>query len=162
MPSLDIVSEVDLHELSNAVDQTNREVKTRFDFKDSDARVEYVKDATALTLQAENEFQLKQMTDILYKKLAKRGIDISAVEAEQPEIKNRRASLPITIKQGIDKETAKKMVKAIKGSKLKVQTAIQGEQVRVSGKKRDDLQQIMALLREKDFSLPLQFINFRD
>ena len=162
MPSFDIVSEVDLHELSNAVDQTNREVKTRFDFKDSDAHVEYVQDTTALTLQAENEFQLKQMTDILYKKLAKRGIDISAVEAGQPEIKNRRASLPITIKQGIDKETAKKMVKAIKGSKLKVQAAIQGEQVRISGKKRDDLQQIMALLRDKDFSLPLQFINFRD
>ena len=162
MPSFDIVSEVDLHELSNAVDQTDREVKTRFDFKDSDAHVEYVQDTTALTLQAENEFQLKQMTDILYKKLAKRGIDISAVEAGEPEIKNRRASLPITIKQGIDKETAKKMVKAIKGYKLKVQAAIQGEQVRVSGKKRDDLQQIMALLREKDFSLPLQFINFRD
>ncbi len=162
MPSFDIVSEVDLHELSNAVDQTNREVKTRFDFKDSDAHVEYVQDTTALTLQAENEFQLKQMTDILYKKLAKRGIDISAVEVGQPEIKNRRASLPITIKQGIDKETAKKMVKAIKGSKLKVQSAIQGEQVRISGKKRDDLQQIMALLRDKDFSLPLQFINFRD
>jgi uncharacterized protein YajQ (UPF0234 family) len=162
MPSFDIVSEVDLHELSNAVDQTNREVKTRFDFKDSDAHVEYAQDTTALTLQAENEFQLKQMTDILYKKLAKRGIDISAVEAGQPEIKNRRASLPITIKQGIDKETAKKMVKAIKGSKLKVQAAIQSEQVRVSGKKRDDLQQIMALLQDKDFSLPLQFINFRD
>jgi uncharacterized protein YajQ (UPF0234 family) len=162
MPSFDIVSEVDLHELSNAVDQTNREVKTRFDFKDSDAHVEYAQDTTVLTLQAENEFQLKQMTDILYKKLAKRGIDISAVEAGQPEIKNRRASLPITIKQGIDKETAKKMVKAIKGSKLKVQAAIQGEQVRVSGKKRDDLQQIMALLRDKDFNLPLQFINFRD
>ncbi len=162
MPSFDIVSEVDLHELSNAVDQTDREVKTRFDFKDSDAHVEYVQDTTALTLQAESEFQLKQMTDILYKKLAKRGIDISAVEAGQPEIKNRRASLPITIKQGIDKETAKKIVKAIKGSKLKVQAAIQGEQVRVSGKKRDDLQQIMALLQDKDFSLPLQFINFRD
>lgn len=162
MPSFDIVSEVDLHELSNAVDQTNREVKTRFDFKDSDAHVEYAQDTTALTLQAENEFQLKQMTDILYKKLAKRGIDISAVEAGEPEIKNRHASLPITIKQGIDKETAKKMVKAIKGSKLKVQAAIQGEQVRVSGKKRDDLQQIMALLQDKDFNLPLQFINFRD
>jgi uncharacterized protein YajQ (UPF0234 family) len=162
MPSFDIVSEVDLHELSNAVDQTDREVKTRFDFKDSDAHLEYVQDTTALTLQAESEFQLKQMTDILYKKLAKRGIDISAVEAGQPEIKNRRASLPITIKQGIDKETAKKIVKAIKGSKLKVQAAIQGEQVRVSGKKRDDLQQIMALLQDKDFSLPLQFINFRD
>lgn len=162
MPSFDIVSEVDLHELSNAIDQTNREVKTRFDFKDTDAHVEYTKDATALTLRAEHEFQLKQMTDILYKKLTKRSIEMNAVKVGEPEIQNRRASLPITIKQGIDKETAKKMVKAIKGTKLRVQAAIQGEQVRVSGKKRDDLQQIMTLLREKDFDLPLQFINFRD
>ncbi|RKZ87499.1 MAG: YajQ family cyclic di-GMP-binding protein [Candidatus Parabeggiatoa sp. nov. 1] len=160
MPSFDIVSEVNLHELSNAIDQTNREVSTRFDFKGSDAHVEITSDS--LTLQAENEFQLNQMTEILHKKLAKRGIDVAALEPGQLEIQNRRARLPMSIKQGIDKDVAKKMLKAIKDSKLKVQAAIQGEQVRVTGKKRDDLQQIMALLREKDLDLPLQFINFRD
>ena len=160
MPSFDIVSEVNLHELSNAINQTNREVKTRFDFKDSDADVEYKE--TTLTLQAENEFQINQITEILHKKLAKRGVDITALEAGQIEVQNRRARLPMTIKQGIDKDTAKNIVKTIKSHKLKVQAAIQSEQVRVSGKKRDDLQRIMALLREKDLGLPLQFINFRD
>lgn len=160
MPSFDIVSEVNLHELSNAIDQTNRELSTRFDFKDSDAHVESTQET--LTLHAENEFQLNQMTDILHQKLAKRSIDIAALEAGQPEIQNRRARLPMTIKQGIDKDVAKQIVKAIKDTKLKVQSAIQGEQVRVTGKKRDDLQQVIALLREKDMGLPLQFNNFRD
>jgi uncharacterized protein YajQ (UPF0234 family) len=161
MPTFDIVSEVKLHELSNAVDQSNRELSTRFDFKGSDAHVEYSQD-TCLTLHAENEFQLDQMTDILHKKLAKRNVDIASLEAGQPEIQNRRARLPMTIKQGIDKDTAKKIVKTIKDSKLKVQASIQGEQVRVTGKKRDDLQRIITLLRDKDLGLPLQFINFRD
>jgi hypothetical protein len=160
MPSFDIVSEVNLHELSNAIDQTNRELSTRFDFKDSDAHVESTEET--LTLHAENEFQLNQMTNILHQKLAKRSIDIAALEAGQPEIQNRRARLPITIKQGIDKDVAKKIIKAIKDTKLKIQAAIQGEQVRVTGKKRDDLQQVIALLREKDMGLPLQFNNFRD
>lgn len=166
MSSFDIVSEVDLHELSNAIDQTNREVTTRFDFKGSDAHVEYNKESNesnkSLTLHAENEFQLDQMTNILHTKLAKRGIDINSLEAGQAEIQNRRARLPMTVKQGIDKDIAKKIVKAIKDSKLKVQASIQGEQVRVTGKKRDDLQQIIAILREKNLGLPLQFINFRD
>jgi len=160
MPSFDLVSEVNLHELSNAVDQSNRELSTRFDFKGSEAHVEY--QDTSLTLHAENEFQLNQMTDILHKKLAKRGVEIASLEAGQAEIQNRRARLPMTVKQGIDKETAKKIVKTIKDSKLKVQASIQGEQVRVSGKKRDDLQSIIALLRDKNLGLPLQFINFRD
>ncbi len=160
MPSFDIVSEVNLHELSNAIDQTNRELSTRFDFKDSDAHIESTEEI--LTLHAENEFQLNQMTNILHQKLAKRSIDIAALEAGQPEIQNRRARLPMTIKQGIDKDVAKKIVKAIKDTKLKIQAAIQGEQVRVTGKKRDDLQQVIALLREKDMGLPLQFNNFRD
>jgi hypothetical protein len=160
MPSFDIVSEVNLHELSNAIDQTNRELSTRFDFKDSDAHVESTEET--LTLHAENEFQLNQMTNILHQKLAKRSIDIAALEAGQPEIQNRRARLPMTIKQGIDKDVAKKIVKAIKDTKLKIQAAIQGEQVRVTGKKRDDLQQVIALLREKDMGLPLQFNNLRD
>lgn len=160
MPSFDIVSEVDLHELSNAIDQTNREVSTRFDFKNSDAHAEH--NDNTLTLHAENEFQLNQMTEILHKKLAKRGIDIAVLESGQPEIQNRRARLPINILHGIDKDVAKKIIKLIKDSKLKAQASIQGEQVRVTGKKRDDLQQIIALLREKDMGLPLQFSNFRD
>lgn len=160
MPSFDIVSEVNLHELSNAVDQTNREVSTRFDFKDSDAHVDYANDI--LTLHAQSEFQIQQIEDILHKKLAKRGLDISSLSPGQVEVQNRRARLPITVKQGIDKETAKKIVKTIKDSKLKVQASVQGEQVRVTGKKRDDLQEVIALLREVKMELPLQFINFRD
>ncbi|KHD06061.1 nucleotide-binding protein [Candidatus Thiomargarita nelsonii] len=160
MPSFDIVSEVNLHELSNAVDQSNRELSTRFDFKGSEAHVEL--QDTSLTLHAESEFQLNQMTDILHKKLAKRGVEIASLEAGQVEIQNRRARLPMTVKQGIDKESAKKIVKTIKDSKLKAQASIQGEQVRVSGKKRDDLQSIIAFLRDKNLGLPLQFINFRD
>ncbi len=160
MPSFDIVSEVNLHELSNAVNQTNRELSTRFDFKGSDAHVE--DNEETLILHAENEFQLNQITDILHKKLAKRHVDIASLEAGQPEIQNRRARLSMTVKQGIDKDVAKKIVKTIKDTKLKIQASIQGEQVRVTGKKRDDLQQIIALLREKDMGLPLQFINFRD
>ncbi len=160
MPSFDIVSEVDLHELSNAIDQTNREISTRFDFKGTDAKVDYSENS--LMLQAETEFQLEQIQTILNKKLAKRKVDINSLEAGKVEIQNLRARLPMTVKQGIDKEIAKKIVKAIKNTKLKVQAAIQGDQVRVTGKKRDDLQEIMALLREQDFGLPLQFINFRD
>lgn len=162
MPSFDIVSEVDLHELANAVDQTNREITARFDFKDADARVEHTKET--LTLHAQNEFQLKQMIDILQKKMAKRGIDIAALDIGQPETQNRRARLPIKIKQGIPQDLAKKITKLIKDSKIKVQAAIQADQVRVSGKKRDELQQVIALLRtqSEDFNLPLQYINFRD
>ncbi len=162
MPSFDIVSEVDLHELSNAIDQTNREITNRFDFKGSKAHVEYSQDTLTLTLHAENEFQLKQMTDILYIKSAKRSIDIVAFTVGEAEIQHRQARLPITVKQGIDKENAKTIVKLIKATKIKVQASIQSEQVRVTGKKRDDLQQIMNLLREKDMDLPLQFNNFRD
>jgi len=160
MPSFDIVSEVDWHELTNAVDQTNREVATRFDFKGADAKIEQTQEQ--LILHAENEFQLQQMTDILYQKMAKRKVDISALEHGQPEIQNRRARLTMTVRQGIDKELAKTITKIVKDSKLKVQTTIQGEQMRVNGKKRDELQQVIALLREKDLGLPLQFINFRD
>lgn len=160
MPSFDIVSEVDLHELSNAIDQTNRELATRFDFKNADAQVEYTKDE--LQLQAETEFQIEQMLDILYKKLAKRNVDIASLEADQVEVQNRRARLVMRVKQGIETETAKKIIKQIKDSKIKVQASIQGDQVRVTGKKRDDLQQVIALLRSTDVGLPLQFINFRD
>jgi hypothetical protein len=160
MPTFDIISEVNLHELSNAIDQTNREIATRFDFKNADAQVEYTADK--LQLRAETEFQIEQIVDILYKKLTKRGVDISSLESEQIEVQNRRASLAMKVKQGIETEIAKKIIKHIKDSKLKVQASIQSDQVRVTGKKRDDLQQIITLLRDINVGLPLQFTNFRD
>lgn len=160
MPTFDIISEVNLHELSNAIDQTNREIATRFDFKNADAQVEYTADK--LQLKAETEFQIEQIVDILYKKLTKRGVDISSLESEQIEVQNRRASLAMKVKQGIETEIAKKIIKHIKDSKLKVQASIQSDQVRVTGKKRDDLQQIITLLRDINVGLPLQFTNFRD
>lgn len=160
MPSFDVVSEVDLQEVRNAVDQANREVRTRFDFKGSDA--EFGLDDGAVILKAESEFQLDQMTDILHKKLTKRSVDISCLDATPPELANNRARQSITIRQGIDTDTARRIVKDIKASKLKVQAQIQGEQVRVSGKSRNDLQSIIAMLRKSELGLPLQYINFRD
>lgn len=160
MPSFDIVSEVDAHEVTNAVDQSNRELATRFDFKGTDAKVEH--NTEQLTLTAETDFQLQQIEDILHKKMAKRGIDILSLESGEPELQHKSAKMNITIKQGVDKETAKKIVKLVKDTKLKLQASIQGEQVRVTGKKRDDLQQAIAMLKEQKLGLPLQFINFRD
>ena len=160
MPSFDIVSEVDLHEVTNAVDQTNREVSTRFDFKGSDARVEH-SEAT-LTLYADNEFQVRQVLDILYQKLAKRGIDITALSEGKLVTSGNKASLDITVRQGIDQDTARKLVKMIKQTKFKVQASIQGDKVRVSGKKRDDLQNIISQLDSYNLQQPLQTINFRD
>lgn len=160
MPSFDVVSEVDHHEVANAVDQANREVATRFDFKGTDSEFEV--DGNVVELKTESEFQLGQMLDMLYNKLAKRGIDLGAVEAGEPELMARTATRKVTIREGIDAALAKQMVKKIKASKLKVQASIQGDSIRVSGKKRDDLQAVMALLREADLGLPLQFTNFRD
>lgn len=160
MPSFDVVSEVDMHELSNAVDQCNREVKTRFDFKGSEAKVEQKEGE--LTLSADNEFQLQQMMDILQLKMVKRGVDIGSLDVSEPETTNMRAKQKVIVQQGIDKELAKKITKLIKEAKLKVQAAIQGEQVRVTGKKRDDLQNVMAMLKDQKLDLPLQYTNFRD
>jgi uncharacterized protein YajQ (UPF0234 family) len=160
MPSFDVVSEVDLQEVRNATDQANREVGTRFDFKGSEARYEL--DEAVVTLHAQSEFQLEQMLDILQMRLVKRSVDIDCLELGKVETANNRARQAVTIRQGIDTDTARRIVKEIKGSKLKVQAQIQGEQVRVSGKNRDDLQSVIALLRKGDFGLPLQFINFRD
>lgn len=160
MPSFDVVSEVDMHELSNAVDQANREVNTRFDFKGSDARFD--QSDAELTLTAQSEFQLEQMMDILQKKMVKRGVDIDSLDVGEPETTNMRARQKVTVCQGIDKELAKKIVKLIKDTRLKVQSAIQGDQVRVTGKKRDDLQQVMAMLKDQKLGLPLQYTNFRD
>ncbi len=160
MPSFDVVSEVDQHELSNAVDQANREIDNRFDFKGADARIE--RSEGVLTLEAQNEFQIKQMVDILHKKLVKRGVDIGSLEEGKIQESGSRARQELTVRQGIDKETARKIVKMVKDAKLKVQAAIQGEQVRVTGKKLDDLQQVIATLRDAKLALPLQYINFRD
>ncbi len=160
MPSFDVVSEVDHHELTNAVDQMNREITNRFDFKGSNARVE-LKDQV-MNLEADNEFQLKQMHDIIYKKLASRGIDTACLDQGKIEERGMRAYQSITVREGVDKELARKIVKMIKESKMKVQAAIQGEQVRVTGKKRDDLQSVIEMLKGADIDLPLQFNNFRD
>ncbi|OOZ35710.1 YajQ family cyclic di-GMP-binding protein [Solemya velesiana gill symbiont] len=160
MPSFDVVSEVDIQEVKNAVDQSNREVSTRFDFKGVGAKFEHNKEE--IKLSAEQDFQLKQMLDILRQKLAKRNIDVGCMEVKDSECSLNAARQLVVIKQGIDTDTARKMVKGIKASKLKMQAQIQGEQVRVTGKKRDDLQQVIALLKDSDYGLPLQFINFRD
>lgn len=160
MPSFDIVSEIDLQEVRNAVDQSNREIGTRFDFKGVKASFELSDDKVALI--AEQEFQLQQMMDILRQKLTKRKIDLACLDPDEPVISLNAARQDVQLKQGIDSETAKRMVKAIKAGKLKVQAQIQGDQVRVTGKKRDDLQDCIALLRDEDWGLPLQFTNFRD
>jgi uncharacterized protein YajQ (UPF0234 family) len=160
MPSFDIVSEIDQHELTNAVDQTNREVGNRFDFKGSDAQVEQGQEE--LTLKAQNEFQINQMRDILYQKMTKRGIELTALEEGPIAESGKTAQQKLKLRQGIDKELGKKITQLIKESKIKVQASIQGDTVRVTGKKRDDLQEAIALLRKAELEQPLQFNNFRD
>ena len=161
MPSFDVVSKIDAHELTNAVDQANREIGNRFDFKGTNSRVEAAEHM--LTLIASAEFQLKQVLDILENKLSRRGIDIRCLDKGPVRESGNEARQEITIREGIDKELAKKLVKQVKESKLKVQAAIQGEQVRISGKKRDDLQQVIAVFKnDKSIQVPLQYINFRD
>lgn len=160
MPSFDVVSEIDMHELTNAVDQANREVSNRFDFKGTNSRVE--QSAAQLTLIAPAEFQVKQILDILQTRMSKRDIDIKCMEYGKIHESNNEARQEITLRQGIDKELAKKITKMIKESRLKVQSSIQGDHVRVTGKKRDDLQEIITLLKKSNIDLPLQFVNFRD
>ena len=160
MPSFDVVSEVNQHELSNAVGQANREVTTRFDFKGTDSKFEL--NDQLITMHTESEFQLHQMYDVLCNKLVKRSVDIACLELADPVVQVKTAVQQVTVRVGIATEDAKKMVKAIKERKMKVQAAIQGDQLRVSGKKRDDLQAVMALLKEGNYGLPLQFKNFRD
>ena len=160
MPTFDTVSEVDHHELSNAIDQANREIGTRYDFKGSDSKIE--QSANELTLISESEFQIKQMAPILREKMAKRGIDVSCLEFADIIEMNKKAKQQVTVKEGLDKDISRKIVKLIKESKIKVQAAVQDEQVRVTGKKRDELQQVMQLLRDANLGIPLQFNNFRD
>jgi uncharacterized protein YajQ (UPF0234 family) len=160
MPSFDVASEVNLHELSNAVDQSNRELAQRFDFRDTGAKFE-LEDHT-VTLHAQVEFQLKQMLEILRVKLGKRGIDVACLEVQDAETNLAAARQQVALRHGIDHETGKKISKLVKDSKLKVQSAIQGEKVRIIGKQRDDLQAAITLLKKAQFDRPLQFGNFRD
>ena len=160
MPSFDIVSEVDMHEVANALDQAVREVGTRFDFKGTNAS--YESKDNVVTQRATSDFQLQQMREILYGKLARRGIDIRCAETGKVEGVGKEVRQTITLRQGIDSDLARKIVKLVKDSKIKVQASIQGDQVRVSGKKRDDLQEAIAMLRKAELPLPLQFTNFRD
>ena len=161
MPSFDVVSEIDKHELANAIDQTSREIGTRYDFKGSSAKIEQGDDK--LTLWADNDFQLGQVREVLYSKMVKRGLEVSCLETGKIQsIGVNKAQQSISVRQGIDKDLGKKIVKLIKDKKLKVQAAIQGEQIRITGKKRDDLQEVIAMLRNEDLGMPLQFTNFRD
>jgi cyclic-di-GMP-binding protein len=160
MPSFDIVSELNAHEVSNAVDQANREVGTRFDFKGTNARYE-LKDLV-ITMNAQAEFQLKQMLDILFLKLSKRGIDVACTKIDEPVVLGQTAKQVVTLREGIDTELGKKLQRLIKDSKLKVQAALQDKQVRVTGKSRDDLQEAIRLARGAKLEMPLQFTNFRD
>lgn len=160
MPSFDIVSEIDKHEFTNALDTANRELGTRFDFKGSDAKFDV--DGFVITQRAPSDFQLKQMLDILRARLIARGIDIRCMEVGDVETNLAEARQKVTIKQGIEQKLAKKIVGIIKDAKLKVEAQINGEKLRVSAKKRDDLQDVMALLKKSDIEMPLQFENFRD
>jgi uncharacterized protein YajQ (UPF0234 family) len=161
MPSFDIVSEVNQVEVRNAVDQANKEISTRFDFKGSDARVEY--DGKALTLFADDEFKLRQVTDIVVAKLTKRQVDIRSLEyGEAEKISGNKVKQAVTVRTGVEQELAKKIVKLLKESKLKVQASIQGDAVRVSGTKKDELQSAIALARKSIADYPLQYQNFRD
>ena len=160
MPTFDIVSEVDMHEMRNAVDQAAKEIGNRFDFKGVDASFE-LKDSEII-VTAEVDFQIQQMLDVLQNKMIKRGIDIACLKSADVKTIGQKAVMNAIIQQGIESETARKIVKKVKDKKMKVQVAIQGEKLRVTGKKRDDLQGVMALLKDEKYGLPLQFNNFRD
>ena len=160
MPSFDIVSEVNKVELKNAVDQANKEIANRFDFRGSDARIE--QNELVLTLYADDDFKLKQVTDVMLGKLTKRGVDVRALEfGNVAKISGDKVKQVVTIRVGIEQELAKKIVKLIKDSRMKVQASIQGDAVRVSGKSKDELQRVIVRLRELDESVPLQFQNYR-
>jgi uncharacterized protein YajQ (UPF0234 family) len=160
MPSFDVVSEIDTHELTNAVDQALRELSQRFDFKGTDATFEL--EGTTVTMVAPAEFQLKQMLEILKLRIARRGIDVGCLDVQDPTVNLAAAKQLVILKHGIDADAGRSVARLIKDSKLKVQAQVQGDKVRVTGKKRDDLQEAIALLRKSDVGIPLQFNNFRD
>ena len=160
MPSFDIESNVDLHELTNAIDQSNRVIANRYDFKEANASFEFANEI--VKLNAKEVFQIDQMIPILKENLAKRSIDLKSLKLGEKSETNNMASLNAEIIQGINQEMARKIVKIIKSSKIKVQSSIQGDSLRVSGKKRDELQEIISLLKNQEIEIPLQFKNFRD
>ncbi|MBY0346158.1 MAG: YajQ family cyclic di-GMP-binding protein [Neisseriaceae bacterium] len=161
MPSFDIISEFDKVEVRNAIDQAQKEVTTRYDFKGTDARLELIEDVA--TLHGDSPFQIEQIKEILFNKLAKRGVDIRCLdEKELEKVSGNKVKLSITFQEGLETDLAKKIVKIIKEAKLKVQASIQGDSVRVTGAKRDDLQNCMALIKTEIVEFPLQFNNFRD
>jgi uncharacterized protein YajQ (UPF0234 family) len=161
MPSFDVVSEVDMQEVRNAVDQANREIANRFDFKGTDAGVDQAEDK--LTVRADSDFQVDQARDILLNKLVKRQVDIKCLEMGQIEASGGgKARQLIQVRQGIDQDLARKLIRLVKDSKLKVQASIQGDKIRVAGKKRDDLQSVISLFKAEELDMPLQYINFRD
>jgi cyclic-di-GMP-binding protein len=160
MPSFDVVSELDAHEVTNAVDQANRELSQRFDFKDTGARYELAE--FVVTLHAQVDFQLKQMLDILKLRLAKRGVDVACLEAKDPQTNLAAARQEVILRHGIEQETGKKIARLLKDSKLKVQASVQGDKVRVAAKQRDELQSAIQFLRKAGIEVPLQFNNFRD
>ena len=161
MPSFDVVSEVDMHEMSNAIDQANREVDTRFDFKGVDSKFELI-EQEGIHISAEADFQVRQMIEILRSKLVKRGIDTKSLIEADVEVVGQKAIMIAKIQQGIESDLARKIVKMVKEKKMKVQVAIQGDKLRVTGKKRDDLQMIITFLKEANLGIPLQYVNFRD
>ena len=161
MPSFDVVSEVDMHEINNAIDQSNREVGTRFDFKGADATFELSSD-TEIQLSAESDFQVRQMVEILRSKFVKRGVDAKSLIEVDIVVTGQKAVMPMKVQQGIEADLARKIVKMIKETKIKVQTAIQVDKLRVSGKKRDELQQVISFLKGAELEVPVQFNNFRD
>jgi len=160
MPSFDAVSELNLHEVTNAIDQANRELSQRFDFKDTGARFELQE--FTVTLHAQVDFQLRQMLEILKLRLSKRGIDLACLEIKEPHTTLSSAQQELVLRHGIDADTGRKIARVVKDSKLKVQASIQGDKVRISGKQRDDLQAAIAVLRGAKLDVPLQFTNFRD
>jgi len=160
MPSFDAVSELNAHEVANAIDQANRELAQRFDFKDTGARFE-LKEFT-VTLHAQVEFQLRQMLEIVKLRLSKRGIDLACLDIKEPRTTLATAQQEVILRHGIDADTGREITRLVKDSKLKVQASLQGDKVRISGKQRDDLQAAIALLRAAKLEVPLQFTNFRD
>jgi len=160
MPSFDIESKVDLHELTNAIDQSNRVITNRYDFKEANASFEFANEI--VKLNAKEIFQIDQMIPILKENLAKRSIDLKALKLGEKSISNNTASMSAEITQGINQDIAREIVKTIKSSKIKVQSSIQGDSLRITGKKRDELQEIISLLKKEEIEVPLQFKNFRD
>ena len=160
MPSFDVVSEVNMHEVANALDQANKETNTRFDLKDTGSKCQ--RSDNVITVVSDSAFHLEQVVQLLMGKLAKRQVNLKSLEQAEPIVSGKEVRQTLTIRQGIDSALGRQIVKAVKDSKIKAQASIQEDKVRITGKKRDDLQAVIALLKQADYGLPLQFNNFRD